>query len=93
MKFPYECCRCGMCCLAETCPIGQAFYSIEKYSACPGLSFNGEQASCALVNMIPTGEGCCIKARAYKDGVEYDFSALSDRFKRLAVKDAMRKNA
>jgi hypothetical protein len=37
--------------------------------------------------MIPVdGRGCCIKARAYRGGVEYDFSSLPVELKRNAAK-------
>lgn len=76
MKFPNVCCRCGFCCLHETCPIGMYFYKISKDTVCLGLSFTGNIANCALLSVIPIGDGCCIKARVYKDRIEFDFSAL-----------------
>lgn len=89
-EYPNKCCRCGLCCLAETCPIGQEFHGIEKKQSCPSLSFDGEQAECKLAGLVPIGDGCCIKARAYKDGVEYNFADLPDELKYRAVRD-MRK--
>jgi len=44
-------------------------------------------------DLIPVGEGYCIKARAYKDGIEYDFAALPDQLKRRAVADLVRNRA
>lgn len=89
MKFPYECTRCGLCCLMELCQIAIA----DGYTkACPHLYFDGDKADCYLAGIIiPIGDGCCIKARAYKDGVEYDFAALSKEMKIKAVKQIRRK--
>lgn len=93
MNFKNKCCRCGMCCLAETCPIGQTIYQVGKYNPCPGLTFHQSIASCAAAErgLVPVGDGCCIKARAYKDGVEYNFADLPDELKFRAVND-MRKH-
>ena len=92
-KYPNPCCQCGFCCLSETCPIGQAVYEVGKYELCPGLSFKGNKAICELIKSAPEpakaflgkGAGCCIKARAYKDGTEYDFAALPAELKRVAA--------
>lgn len=84
MKFPYPCIRCGFCCLCFVCITGKVFYGIpEKGVRCPGLSFENGIASCALVvkNLVPIGDGCCIKARAYHEGIEYDFAALPGEIK------------
>ena len=86
MKYQNPCCRCGFCCLSETCPVGMKVYGIGKFDRCPALSFEGDQAVCALVMMIPTGDGCCIKARAYKDGIKYDFASLPVALKQAAAK-------
>lgn len=89
-EYPNKCCRCGLCCLAETCPVGQATFKIAKHDHCPALTFDIEgTAKCELVayNLVPIGDGCCIKARAYKDGVEYNFADLPEHLKRRAVKD------
>lgn len=74
MKFPNKCCRCGFCCLHEQCPISIELHG--KKDICPVLSFNGETAVCGLAMIVPIGDGCCIKARAYKDNIEYDFASL-----------------
>lgn len=84
MKFPYPCVRCGFCCMSETCLIGQKVYGVFKTGVrCPGLSFENGIASCALVkfNLVPIGDGCCIAARVFRDGVEYDFAALPGNMK------------
>jgi hypothetical protein len=88
MNFPYACSRCGCCCLASVCVVGQRVYGLfEKEVRCPGLSFQNGMASCKLVafNLVPVGDGCCIKARAFKNGVEYDFVALPADTKRQIV--------
>lgn len=95
MKYPNPCCRCGFCCLSETCPIGQGFYSVGKYDLCPGLSFKGDKAICALIKSAPDlgkaylgkDTGCCIKARAFKDGVQYDFASLPVKLKRAVARN------
>ena len=95
MKFPNKCCRCGFCCLNETCPVGQSIYQVGKYESCPGLSFDGDMAICELMEnssepfkmSMGEGAGCCIKARAYKNGVEFDFASLSPEIKRIVVKE------
>ena len=85
MKFPHKCTRCGFCCIAETCITGQMEFGIEKRDPCPALSFDGAIAHCGLHEIIPTGDGCCISARAFRDGVEYDFAGLPGELKALAV--------
>lgn len=82
MKYPNPCCRCGFCCLSVTCPVGMKVYSIRKFDNCPALKFEGRQASCLLKMLVPMGDGCCIKARAYKNGVEYNFASLPVEVKR-----------
>ena len=98
MKYPYKCSRCGACCLFETCPAGILVFKVRKEDRCPGLSFMGEDEKMAfcsvsygLTGLVPIGDGCCIKARAYKNGVEYDFAALSPESKVKAVQQIRRK--
>ena len=89
MKFPHPCARCGFCCLASVCIAGQHVYGLfEKGTRCPGLSFHNGIATCKLValNLVPIGDGCCIKARAFKNNVEYDFAALPAETKRQIVR-------
>jgi hypothetical protein len=78
--YPFPCCRCGFCCLSETCPVGQATYGVGKHDLCPGLSFQGQKATCAIAltnpEIIGVGAGCCIKARAIRGGVAYNFASL-----------------
>jgi len=83
MKYPNECVRCGFCCLSETCPTGMDVYGIEKHDKCPALRFEKNKAVCLLVHaqLVPIGDGCCIAARAIKDGQVYDFASLSKELK------------
>jgi len=48
MQYPNPCCRCGFCCLSETCPAGVEVHNIEKYDRCPGLQFDGDTARCQV---------------------------------------------
>lgn len=81
-EYPNPCCRCGFCCLAETCPIGQYVFGIGKHDLCNALLFP-DRAFCTLAEkgLVPIGDGCCIKARAYKNGIEYDFASLPSEVK------------
>lgn len=95
-KFSNKCCQCGMCCLSETCPIGQKYFSIDKKGPCPGLRFEKEKAFCSLAEVfnhevLGIGKGCCIKAQAYRDGEVYDFASLPDFLKFRAVNDLLKK--
>ena len=95
IKFESECLRCGFCCLSYTCPVGMEVYRVEKLNLCPGLMFDGDWAICrAALDMISAGapekrvyevmgfgHGCCISARAYKNGVKYDFAELPAKLK------------
>jgi hypothetical protein len=91
-RFPHKCARCGYCCLVTVCPISRRLYGVPKGTLCPALSFDHEgKASCALApNVVPVGDGCCIKARAYKGGKVYDFAGLPTGIKRRAVSDLVR---
>jgi|GEM_PF-1922459 len=73
----------------------------QKKQSCPDLVFDGDQASCGLAsnvlkeNIPPQevweafgfGKGCCIKARAFRDGKEYDFASLPVELKKRAARD------
>ena len=59
---------------------------IGKHDLCPMLQFDGDVAACNAPEWIPFGDGCCIKARAYRDGVKYDFASLPKELKILAVR-------
>ena len=78
-KFPFPCCRCGFCCLSEQCPISKYLYG--KQNCCPALFFEEEKAYCKHPDIVPFGDGCCMAARCFKDGVCYDFAALSEEKK------------
>ncbi len=94
MNFPHKCTRCGFCCLGETCPVGRMVYGIGKFDPCPALTFYGDVAEChAPAGMVPFGDGCCIKARVYRQGVEYDFAALPHDWKLKAVQQMIRRRA
>ena len=51
-----ECCRCGVCCLSEPCPVGVLAFGLapgpglgRPRGRCPGLSFDGEgRAVCSV---------------------------------------------
>jgi hypothetical protein len=70
-----------------TCEIGQLVFGIAKDERCHALVFTGETAECKLAPYaVPVGDGCCIKARAYKDRECFDFASLPVDFKRRAVR-------
>ena len=80
-EYLNPCVRCGMCCLAESCPVSG---SVVK-GRCRHLSFEGETAVCGLIEADPgrkaafgVGTGCCIKARAINSasGFTVDFASL-----------------
>jgi hypothetical protein len=91
-----DCCRCGFCCLCETCLAGQVHYGIGKHDPCPGLSFDaGGVSSCALVEVYGAKSmgimgGCCLLARCYRDGIEYAWAGLPVEVKRRAGENARR---
>jgi hypothetical protein len=80
MTFPNPCCRCGFCCLHETCPVGQAVLKIGKADPCPALQFKDGLAVCLLAlenpEIIGVGAGCCIKATAWTGAWGFDFASL-----------------
>jgi hypothetical protein len=100
MIYPHKCSRCGFCCVSENCLIAMEYFKIPKTGRlCPALKFAKNEnddiiASCGLLAHLPIeyhsdfgiGQGCCIKGRAYKDGVEYDFAALPETLKRECVR-------
>jgi len=92
MEYEHDCCRCGFCCLMETCPAGMMFYGVRKLDLCPGLSFDGNVAVCALVplGLVPVGDGCCISARVFRAGMEFQFDALPKQFKYIAAEQVRR---
>ena len=71
MKFPYECSRCGVCCLMETCQFGITSFKISRETPCPALSFSVDgEAICSLAeSIVPIGDGCCLRARALRNNV------------------------
>lgn len=86
MEFPHKCCQCGFCCLAENCIIAQRLYAIPRHGVlCPALIVHDGHTSCLLAEIDPDamgiGQGCCIKARAFNNGIEYDFASLPPEIK------------
>jgi len=81
MKFKKECCRCGFCCVITQCPISLSIYGEREQ--CPALEFNSGEATCSIINVVPIGDGCCISAKAYQDGIEFDFATLDNNIKKL----------
>ncbi len=91
MRFPHKCCQCGFCCLSENCITAQQLYRIPKHGIlCPALLVYEDHTSCILAEIDPDcmgiNQGCCIKARAYRDGIEYDFASLPPELKHHAFK-------
>ena len=100
MEYSNPCARCGFCCVSEVCPIGQDFMGIGKQGPCPVLRFDGALAVCKLSELALSvgcpqaqvfaafgfGSGCCISARAFKDGAVYDFAGLPAEVKRRVVR-------
>ena len=97
-KYEHECCRCGLCCVNEACKVARflGWNNSESGNAlCPALSYDVQGVStCRVANFgfispefLGIGAGCCISARAFKDGQPYDFASLPDGIKRdLALK-------
>ena len=70
-----------------------AHYGVEKRGKCPALSFDSYQiAECELAyyNLIPIGDGCCMKARVYKQNIEYQFAGLVEPWKRGIVQSVLK---
>lgn len=89
--YEHKCCRCGFCCLSENCITSQIVYGIPKHGVlCPALHIDEKETACLLAEPDPVsmgiGAGCCIKARAYRNGIEYDFASLPDELKHLAFR-------
>jgi hypothetical protein len=85
-EYPNPCCRCGYCCLIETCPSGQVRYGVGKKEPCPGLSFSEAGIAVCLIALtdpviIGVGAGCCIKARCVKGKDVLDFASLPPAMK------------
>lgn len=94
-QYPNPCCRCGFCCMAETCIVAWELYGIPKNTSCPFLEYDTEkmEATCTITHtgLIGIGKGCCIKARCFKDGVQYDFASLPDEMKKNVALSVWRK--
>jgi Fe-S cluster biogenesis protein NfuA len=89
-EYPNPCCRCGFCCISAICPVAK---SLGAEYPCPYLSFEGDISTCGLVipgteksmEFMGIGKGCCIKARAFKNGIENDFASLPSEIKQKLV--------
>ncbi len=97
MRFPNKCCQCGFCCLSENCITAQQLFKVPKYGVvCPGLIVYEDHTSCILADIDPDcmgiNQGCCIKARAYIAGIEYDFASLPIEAKHYAFRLACKKH-
>lgn len=88
MNYPNTCCRCGFCCINEPCPISKEMGMGSTGKICQALDYDGTKATCKLATTRATkailgiGQGCCMKARCYKNGIEYDFASLLPFMKR-----------
>lgn len=89
-KYPHPCVRCGMCCLAQSCPMGILAGASPVKERCKFLSFKWDTAVCSLLEKEPhreeefgIGTGCCIKASAVNQttGFTVDFASLPGVFK------------
>ena len=79
----------------ETCIVAWELYGIPKKAPCPFLGYDADkmETTCKIIHtgMIGIGKGCCIKARCFKDGVQYDFASLPDELKKNVALSAWRK--
>ena len=94
-QFPHKCCRCGFCCMSGTCPVGIVYYNIQGNQPCPSFKYDTTtmEATCELayLGIIGIGKGCCISARCFKDGVQYDFASLPEEIKKGVALSVWRK--
>jgi hypothetical protein len=85
-QYPNPCCRCGFCCVVETCPIARMVYGVSKQDKCQAFKYDkfSKESTCLIAeNGLPgIGDGCCMAARCYKDGIEYDFASLPQSIKK-----------
>lgn len=86
-EFPNPCCRCGFCCIAETCWCGRMFHSIKSTEPCPSLSFDRGVATCGLAEIsVPIGDGCCISARVIHNGNVTSYADMPEHNKKEIVR-------
>ena len=38
--YPHPCTHCGLCCIAEVCPVGMRLMRVEKKGPCPALEWD-----------------------------------------------------
>ena len=84
-----------MCCLSIRCPVAVAIHG--RGDGCPELSFEGDVATCHAAekvgaDVLGIGAGCCIKARAFARGQQFDFASLPPKLKVVAVRQARKGN-
>jgi len=92
-SFPNRCCQCGMCCLSMTCKFGQLIFQIPEDELCHALVFKEDVAICKLApDPVHIGDGCCIEARIFIDGIEHQFSSLPIPLKRMAANQVRKKS-
>lgn len=90
--YPHPCTHCGACCIIAQCPASIAVHGkLQRGEVCPSLSFAGDKSSCALVarlgpTIMGSGAGCCTAATVVIQGKPYDFAALPEEIKTLAVR-------
>ena len=93
MTFRHECCRCGFCCTSEVCRVA-LLVGLPLERPCVALSYDADGRSvCGLFvdhpewkEVLGIGKGCCIKARAIRGAVEYDFASLPPDIKQSVGK-------
>jgi hypothetical protein len=104
-QFPYPCVRCGFCCLCTPCNVAlKIIPNAKQFESCPALSINNKVATCKLIEtavqehlpklkeIMGFGLGCCMKARAFKNGIEYDFAAMPEEWKTIACIQKLKQN-
>lgn len=59
------------------------YFKVKRFEPCPALYFDNDQAGCGIAHVVDgMGEGCCIKARAFRNGKQYDFASLNPKMKK-----------
>jgi hypothetical protein len=89
-KYPHPCSRCGLCCIAQQCPVADRIHGPRPPGAiCPSLIWKGTEAQCSAIALIDAllpgkgekvigvGLGCCMLGRVRtSNGVELPFDSL-----------------
>jgi hypothetical protein len=70
-EWAAPCNGCGVCCLAQTCWVGQSVFEIGEHDRCPALAWVGGKFRCRVIEMSPfmafrlgAGIGCDSNAPA-----------------------------